>query len=377
MNLTAGSIRLFRIAGIDIYLHWSWFLVAVLQVANRADVYHNDAWKVAEYLSWFALVLLHEFGHVLACRSVGGRADQIVLWPLGGVAYVAPPPRPGAVLWSIAAGPLVNLILVAVSIVLYVAFPEQINLMNAVAGAREVPDLYRFLSVLVVFNLGMLLFNLVPIYPLDGGQIVQSLLWFVVGRWRSLMYVSLVGMGFGGLLFFASLPLGIATGPSGFSSLSSPGSSSSARSWLSSNAGPCCYCATCRDMRSANVRTAAWGRPRGRSGCASTATRASTCSTCAASARPAAPGISSPIARTAGTPTTSTNGTSKRRPSRQRPRAVLLLRLSPRRVDQGNEGEILMGPRDIADLLHRRNLFGLSESPRLGAQPPRSAIPRW
>ena len=48
------------------------------------------------YLALFSIVLLHEFGHALACRQVGGKADQIVLWPLGGVAYVAPPPRPGA-----------------------------------------------------------------------------------------------------------------------------------------------------------------------------------------------------------------------------------------------------------------------------------------
>ena len=59
----------------------------------------------------FLIVLLHEFGHALACRQVGGTANQIVLWPLGGVAYVNPPQRPGATLWSIAAGPLVNVAL--------------------------------------------------------------------------------------------------------------------------------------------------------------------------------------------------------------------------------------------------------------------------
>jgi hypothetical protein len=53
------------------------------------------AWNIAEYVILFALVLLHEFGHALACRQVGGTANQIVLWPLGGVAYVEPPPRPG------------------------------------------------------------------------------------------------------------------------------------------------------------------------------------------------------------------------------------------------------------------------------------------
>ena len=67
-----------------------------------------------ECLALFVIVLLHEFGHALACRQVGGQANQIVLWPLGGVAYVAPPPRPGPTLWSIAAGPLVNVALTPV-----------------------------------------------------------------------------------------------------------------------------------------------------------------------------------------------------------------------------------------------------------------------
>ena len=90
-----GSIRLFRFAGIDLFLHWSWFLVAAFEIQNRAGRYSSITWNVLEYLALFLIVMLHEFGHALACRQVGGRADQIVLWPLGGVAYVDPPPRPG------------------------------------------------------------------------------------------------------------------------------------------------------------------------------------------------------------------------------------------------------------------------------------------
>ena len=68
-------------------------------------------WK---FLGCFCIVLTHEFGHQLACRSVGGKTHDIVLWPLGGVAYVSPPQRPGAQLWSIAAGPLVNVVLIPI-----------------------------------------------------------------------------------------------------------------------------------------------------------------------------------------------------------------------------------------------------------------------
>src|SRR5438094_788479 len=98
-----GSIRLFRFAGVDVFLHWSWFLVATYEISNRAGTYSSITWNILEYLALFLIVMLHEFGHALACRQVGGRANQIVLWPLGGVAYVDPPPRPGPTLWSIPA----------------------------------------------------------------------------------------------------------------------------------------------------------------------------------------------------------------------------------------------------------------------------------
>src|SRR5438874_7212938 len=113
-----GSIHLASVAGIDVFLHWSWFLVAAYEIANRTRNYSSLAWNAAEYLGLFLIVLLHEFGHALACRQVGGTADRIVLWPLGGVAYVSPPQRPGATLWSIAAGPLVNVALLPVLIFL-------------------------------------------------------------------------------------------------------------------------------------------------------------------------------------------------------------------------------------------------------------------
>ena len=105
-----GSFRLFQIAGIVVFLHWSWFFVAAYEISGRSKNYSSVTFNVLEYLGLFLIVLLHEFGHALACRSVGGTANQIVLWPLGGVAYVDPPPRPGAELWSIAAGPLVNVV---------------------------------------------------------------------------------------------------------------------------------------------------------------------------------------------------------------------------------------------------------------------------
>ena len=182
-----GSIRLFRFSGIDVFLHWSWFLVAAYEIQTRKGSYSSVAWNVLEYLALFLIVMIHEFGHALACRQVGGRADQIVLWPLGGVAYVDPPPRPGATLWSIAAGPLVN---VALMPLFYLA-----NMTALSSGwAQSMPDLYQLLHSVLWINVGLLVFNILPIYPLDGGQILRSLLWFVLGRARSLMVATVLGL---------------------------------------------------------------------------------------------------------------------------------------------------------------------------------------
>src|SRR5579871_4667289 len=115
-SIRRGSIHLFRFAGVDLFLHWSWFLVAAFEIGDRGSRYSSIGWNVLEYLTLFAIVTIHEFGHALACRQVGGTANQIMLWPLGGVAFVQPPPRPGALLWSIVAGPLVNVALLPITI---------------------------------------------------------------------------------------------------------------------------------------------------------------------------------------------------------------------------------------------------------------------
>jgi Zn-dependent protease len=197
MNIRQGSFRLFRFSGIDVFLHWSWFVVALIEIQARTTSYSSVAWNVLEYLALFLIVTVHEFGHALACRQVGGTANQIVLWPLGGVAYVNPPPRPGATLWSLAAGPLVNVVLFPILYALVI--------MSRSAGwAETMPDGYAFVRAVFYINFGLLAFNMLPIYPLDGGQILRSLLWFVIGRARSLMVATIIGFfGVAGLIAVA------------------------------------------------------------------------------------------------------------------------------------------------------------------------------
>jgi Zn-dependent protease len=181
-----GTIRLFKFSGIQVYLHFSWFLIAAYQLTRSRAVYDSAAFAAIEYLALFVIVLLHEFGHSLACRQTGGTADQIVLWPLGGIAFVNPPRRPGAVLWSIAAGPLVNVVLFPMFTVLLfgVGMPGD-------AGASDVSLLIWHIWCI---NLGLLIFNILPVYPLDGGQILRALLWFPLGEIRSLQIASVIGI---------------------------------------------------------------------------------------------------------------------------------------------------------------------------------------
>jgi len=188
-----GAFPIFRLAGIRVYLHFTWFIVAGLEITRFAHRYHNPTWAVLEYLALFGIVLLHEFGHALACRQTGGQADTIVLWPLGGIAFVRPPARPGAYLWSMAAGPLVNVILIP----LLTLFAFMVTKLH---WTTLHPDFYQFVRILWLMNAVLLLFNLIPVYPLDGGQILRGLLWFKIGPIRSLKAASIIG--FGGAILF-------------------------------------------------------------------------------------------------------------------------------------------------------------------------------
>ena len=183
------SLYLCRIAGINVRVHWSWFLVAAYEMTQRGDgPYSSLSWNITEYLGLFLIILMHEFGHALATRQTGGRAEEIILWPLGGIAFVDAPPRAAAQLWCIAAGPLVN-------VGLLVVLPGLRGLLFDTGLADGLsPGAWAVWSRLILINEYLLIFNMLPIYPLDGGQIVRSLLWFGLGERRSLAVASVTGL---------------------------------------------------------------------------------------------------------------------------------------------------------------------------------------
>jgi stage IV sporulation protein FB len=143
--------------------------------------------------------VLHEFGHCFMSRWLGGRGDDVLLWPLGGLASADPPHRPLPVFLTVAAGPAVNLLICvgcAIAIrVLTATFWIRLNPFNAFPmGPQAWNTAVPYIAWVYGISYALLLFNLLPIFPLDGGQMVQAALWPIVGYVRSMVIATTTGM---------------------------------------------------------------------------------------------------------------------------------------------------------------------------------------
>ena len=189
------SFRLLTLFGIRIEVHVTFLLlVGGLALLNSAT---TPAWLTAlALLSVFACVLLHELGHALAARRYGIQTREIILLPIGGVARLERmPEKPIQEVVIALAGPGVNLILATIlAAVLAVrgVTPEQ-----ALAQVDK-----GLLEYLLLANLFMLLFNLVPAFPMDGGRVLRALLAMTMPYTRATRIAAQVGQGFA-LLFAA------------------------------------------------------------------------------------------------------------------------------------------------------------------------------
>ena len=175
---SGAGIHLGRVRGVDIQVHWLLLLLAAWSLHNSIQAAEGDTRRglllwLTEFVALFATILLHEFGHVFAARRVGGWAREIVLWPLGGLAYCEAPQRPVPQFIVAAGGPAVNLLIMTVTVVVFELLPEDF-------GGYGLRNL-RF--TLVNWNLILLIFNILPVYPLDGGRMFHALAWgFFVWR---------------------------------------------------------------------------------------------------------------------------------------------------------------------------------------------------
>ena len=161
----------------------------------------------------FVLVLLHEYGHCIACRRVGGEADEILLWPLGGLASCVPPHRWDASFWTTAGGPMVNaVLLVPLGLATWLVTRDlETVVFNPfrpwfAAGFIGADSRVGMIAKLTVWsfhyaNMLLLAFNvLVPMYPMDGGRLLHAALWRTMGHRDATRIAAIVGIVTAGLL---------------------------------------------------------------------------------------------------------------------------------------------------------------------------------
>lgn len=165
-----------RIAGIDVTVHWSFGLlvayVAYLSLSSGAGI-GGALFEIGFILAAFGCVVLHELGHALTARGFGIRTHGITLLPIGGVANLEAIPRnPFQELAITAAGPMVNVVIAGVLVpcALAIAGVESVTSVNVFGG--------QFVSRLLSFNVIMILFNLLPAFPMDGGRMLRAILAF-------------------------------------------------------------------------------------------------------------------------------------------------------------------------------------------------------
>ncbi|MFH1022322.1 MAG: site-2 protease family protein [Planctomycetota bacterium] len=179
-----GALTVGRIAGIRVRLHLTFLLYAGAEILSA--LVGGGPREIGRTLVCLALlfgmVVLHEFGHAIAARRVGGDADDILLWPLGGLATVNIPRHPRAHFLTAAAGPLVNLAVLLVSLAILWLAGQSVHVITpklalpffSVSGPW-------FVGYLLNINAVLFIFNLLPAFPMDGGQILRSLLWARLG----------------------------------------------------------------------------------------------------------------------------------------------------------------------------------------------------
>ena len=178
-----SSLKLGTVAGIPLFLHWTFFLSpawTVLSGLMGGSSLVGIGVNLLFTAGVFGTVVLHELGHALAARRYGIQTQDIILMPIGGVARLERIPRnPFQELVVALAGPAVNVVLAAV--LLAIAIPT-LGAAGLLAPGNIAVEL---LAGMIAVNLIMIAFNLLPAFPMDGGRVLRSLLSMKWGHLRA------------------------------------------------------------------------------------------------------------------------------------------------------------------------------------------------
>ncbi|MCB0570169.1 MAG: site-2 protease family protein [Phaeodactylibacter sp.] len=210
-----GVFQVAKLFGIPVQIHWSFLLIFawVFYVGSEESL---DWWEMGAYallvMALFLCVVLHEFGHALTARRYGVETRDIILSPIGGIARLDRlPEKPWQEFMVAIAGPLVNVaISAALAVVPMLSSGENRRQFYHYFYALFYPDsntftlnvspVYEFLFLLIIVNIVLALFNMLPAFPMDGGRVLRALLSTRLGRLKATRIAAYIGQGFAVLL---------------------------------------------------------------------------------------------------------------------------------------------------------------------------------
>ncbi|HKK12650.1 MAG TPA: site-2 protease family protein [Flavobacteriaceae bacterium] len=191
-NLNLGSVF-----GIKIIVHWTFFFLilwVIFDELKRGGTTESILFNLAFVLAVFLCVVLHELGHALTAKHFGITTKRITLLPIGGMASLERiPESPKQELLVVLAGPLVNII---IALLLFFVIPvQQLFRLNFTETFETLMsfNLQNFLFYLFIVNVGLVIFNIIPAFPMDGGRILRALLAIKIDRVKATQIAASTG----------------------------------------------------------------------------------------------------------------------------------------------------------------------------------------
>jgi Zn-dependent protease/CBS domain-containing protein len=197
------SWKITTIKGIDVFIHATFLLIigwVGLSYWQQTGTLAGTLEGILFTLLLFGCVVLHEFGHALTARRYGIKTRDITLYPIGGVARLERmPDKPVQEFWVALAGPAVNVVIAG----LLFAWLILSNTFAPLAGVSMTSG--PFIERLLVVNISLVLFNLIPAFPMDGGRVLRALLAMRLEYTRATQIAAMIGQGLALLLGFVGL----------------------------------------------------------------------------------------------------------------------------------------------------------------------------